>query len=246
MVVCSHSVGRRQLRLAASAVTLPHITEHGFLAPLFVCCRQIYESMLFLFGVHGFDVGDLLEVEAVAYRVSVEECGRGSGLHKCSSIELAKLSFFQSVNDACHALVQPQTHDCSFLALLLQVKKIDLMYTVRGAERGCHLYHNGHVVVLQQLTSNETALCNAACAVSRGIHVHTPRQPKVLFNPAHLTAAATGAGEEHRRAMLLPQHPPHHPACRQPHEVLRKVREGRHQPRRWTRQQCSPGGPAGE
>eukprot|EP00883_Tetradesmus_obliquus_P002966 jgi/Sobl393_1/1317/SZX72877.1 len=31
--------------------------------------RQIYESMLFLFVEHAFDVGDLLEVEAVQYRV---------------------------------------------------------------------------------------------------------------------------------------------------------------------------------
>ncbi|KAF6259738.1 Mechanosensitive ion channel-domain-containing protein [Scenedesmus sp. NREL 46B-D3] len=31
--------------------------------------RQIYESMLFLFVEHAFDVGDLLELEAVTYRV---------------------------------------------------------------------------------------------------------------------------------------------------------------------------------
>jgi hypothetical protein len=31
--------------------------------------RQIYESMLFLFVEHAFDVGDLLEVETVQYRV---------------------------------------------------------------------------------------------------------------------------------------------------------------------------------
>lgn len=31
-------------------------------------CRQIYESMLFLFLEHAYDVGDLLEVEMVAYR----------------------------------------------------------------------------------------------------------------------------------------------------------------------------------
>lgn len=31
-------------------------------------CRQIFESMLFLFVEHAFDVGDLLEVELIAYR----------------------------------------------------------------------------------------------------------------------------------------------------------------------------------
>jgi hypothetical protein len=31
--------------------------------------RQIYESMLFLFVEHAFDVGDLLEVETMQYRV---------------------------------------------------------------------------------------------------------------------------------------------------------------------------------
>lgn len=33
-----------------------------------IVCRQIFESMLFLFVEHAFDVGDLLEVELITYR----------------------------------------------------------------------------------------------------------------------------------------------------------------------------------
>jgi hypothetical protein len=41
--------------------------------------RQIYESMLFLFVEHAYDVGDLLEVEAVQYRV--KKIGEGGSSH---------------------------------------------------------------------------------------------------------------------------------------------------------------------
>lgn len=48
---------------------------------LLVLCtnRQIYESMLFLFVEHAYDVGDLLEVEAVQYRV--KKIGEGGSSH---------------------------------------------------------------------------------------------------------------------------------------------------------------------
>lgn len=44
-------------------------TAHASFEDIFCVCRNIYESMLFLFVEHAFDVGDLLEVEAVSYRV---------------------------------------------------------------------------------------------------------------------------------------------------------------------------------
>lgn len=128
--------------------------------------------MLFLFVEHAFDVGDLLEVELMTYRV----------------------------------------------------KKIDLMYTVCCVCRVCGVRDCWR----QQQQQPQATVRAHLYVLAHNMHVHAQRITATCAQPtqpqAHcvcmyvcVSPVPPGAGEEHWRALLLPQHAPHHPASGQPH-----------------------------
>jgi hypothetical protein len=149
----------------------------------------MYESMLFLFVEHAFDVGDLLEVELLTYRVSTP------------SAAAVRRPADSGACEVCLTALRLSTAHLHRTESRTQVKKIDLLYTTLIKSTGERVYYpNTRLITLPVVNLTRTTARSEKFVISVDVGAATTAAREAILVRPCLVARAAARWQQPRVA----------------------------------------------